>query len=330
MRTNIIGIGLKIFSCVVLAVANVIQKKAHIHVSDFNKKYLQCNTETCKSCIGGISIKKSILTNRCWIFGFLMYIFGSLIGAVAMKYECQSILCPLSASVMVFNAIFAWYYLNEHFKRFDIPAMILIIIGTIGAVLFGPHQDNNTEFSINDLKQRYDSSFFIFLSVFTTVTIINYVLMKIYFGKNVKKNNILLISYLFIAAFFGSINQVIQKSSVIIVFGFKCEYFSEWFLYYILCMFVLNCIGIEYWRQKSIKYFDIIYVTPVYRVLLIVGTCLIMAVYFKEFEGFGLLKIVCFLLSILLTFVGIFVMMMDGKPLECVQTNKSVNDIDTI
>ena len=313
MRTNIIGIVLKLFSCVVLAVANVIQKKAHTNVSEANKNNAQ-------------ESKKSILKDRCWIFGLTLYIFGSLIGAVAMRFECQSVLCPLSASIMVFNAIFAWYYLNEQFKQFDIPAMILIIIGTIGAVLFGPHQRDNTEFTVTDLKKRYDSSFFIFLSVFTAITIVIYALMKMHFVKEVKKNNILLMSYLLIAAYFGSFNQVIQKSFVLIVFGFEATYLSEWFVYYILIMFIVDGIGIEYWRQKAIKYFDIIYVTPVYRVFLIVGTCIMMAVFFKEFAGFGVVKLVCFILSILVTFVGIFVMMIGGKTLMECKTNTCVND----
>lgn len=77
----------------------------------------------------------------------------------------------------------------------------------------------------------------------------------------------------------------------------------------IVCNFLL-----EYFRQRALKYFDAVIVIPIYQVFLLVGSILMGAMFYDEFDDMATSNIGMFALSIMIILVGIVMMALNfGK-----------------
>merc|ERR1712048_333303 len=128
--------------------------------------------------------------------------------------------------------------------------------------------------------------------------------------KSLSKRNklFLILSYSFIAAYFGSYNVLLMKTCAILFYYFELDYFEDWF-FWVIAVAVITCnFLLEYFRQRALKYFDAIIVIPVYQVFLLIGSILMGAMYFGEFKSVPLNELGLFVLSIMVILVGIVMM----------------------
>ncbi|CAI2170425.1 19968_t:CDS:2 [Funneliformis geosporum] len=74
---------------------------------------------------------KQIIVSPLWVFGLVIYIFGSLLGFVALKFAPQSLVAPLGVVSLVVNLIIAPILHHQTLTVWDIVGVVIIIGGSI-------------------------------------------------------------------------------------------------------------------------------------------------------------------------------------------------------
>ena len=112
--------------------------------------------------------------------------------------------------------------LDEPFFKVDILGILLVIIGSTLAVIFGPRTAGGTS-SMKDLEIRWaDRDFFIFFVVLSSITFVDFLGVKYYERLNFNSKDVnikikygstfLLLSYCLLAGYFGSNAFLFLKS----------------------------------------------------------------------------------------------------------------------
>ena len=107
-----LAVGLASGGAILHAIAYVLQKYAHNKINDFN-------SQISLSGISDDSVKqKSFVSNAKWIFGFALFVLGSIMAAVALIFGAQSVVAPLGALTLVANTILAAKFLGKYMNIF--------------------------------------------------------------------------------------------------------------------------------------------------------------------------------------------------------------------
>mmetsp|Transcript_45029 Transcript_45029/g.71968 ORF Transcript_45029/g.71968 Transcript_45029/m.71968 type:complete len:461 (+) Transcript_45029:35-1417(+) len=303
----ILAIGLTVLGSIGNAAGYVLQKKGHLHHMDANEIH-EIQDEK----------KETLLRDKIWLFGFIICLLGSLLTAAAFKFGAQSVLAPLSALVLVFNALFATKVLHEPFTRNHFFGIVLVIIGSVLAVVFGP-KSNTTPTSLAYIESCWRSHvFLIFFTALTIACILDFVAVKMVEKANknsiemthtiVHGANFAMVSYIAMAAYFGSVNVLFMKSLMIIIGSFEVSYFANYLFYVTIIGIIAVNVFLEYFRQRAIKFFDASYVVPIFQVLLILGAACMGAIFFGEFASLSQLEIILFVSAIFITVLGVAVL----------------------
>merc|ERR1719499_2731233 len=101
----VIGVGLTIIGSICDAAGMVVERKGHLQVIDKN----EINE------IIEVDRKQTVWCHKIWLLGFFIYVVGSIINGVALKFAPQSVLAPLRSFTLVANAILATKILGEPF-----------------------------------------------------------------------------------------------------------------------------------------------------------------------------------------------------------------------
>ncbi len=96
--------------------------------------------------------QKSVLTRWIWWVGIIIYTVGGALNSFALNFAAQSIISPISALNLATIAILSYFVLKEPLKIKDIIAIIIIIIGIVMVVLFGPSGDDNVDITVDELR----------------------------------------------------------------------------------------------------------------------------------------------------------------------------------
>lgn len=83
-------------------------------------------------------MKTKYVFNRTWWCGLFTYGLGSFIGAASLAFGPQSMLVPLESITLVFNVFLAHTILKEDILIKHIVGTIIIIIGIIIVIIWGP------------------------------------------------------------------------------------------------------------------------------------------------------------------------------------------------
>eukprot|EP01083_Nonionella_stella_P280966 956008_1 len=264
-----------------------------------------------------------------WVSGFMIYVVGSLLNAAALKFGAQSVVAPLGALTLVANTILATKFLGEPFEKNDIWGILLVILGSVLAVIFGP-KSQGPDPTVEELQQlAAEPAFLIFFFIFTGIALGDFIGVKYYERKNFtdKENKevkhgakFLMVSYVALASYFGSVNVLFMKAIVLILAGFEVDYFKGWILYFVIIGIVVVNVLLEFFRQRALAYFGALFVVPIYQVLLIVGSAMMGAVFFNEFAGLEAYELVLFILAIIITMIGVATMAFNvGKAFQKVE-----------
>ena len=104
-----------------------------------------------------LDARKSYKRMPLWWLGLFLVIIGSLGDFAALGMAAQSIVAPIGATTLVFNILFAHFWLKEGLSKKDFVGTFLVIIGSVAAVSFGDHEEKiyTMEILIDYYKSDY-------------------------------------------------------------------------------------------------------------------------------------------------------------------------------
>jgi len=306
-----IGAVLAIVASIFNAVGYTVQKKGHTRLKEFNKGK-------------GDSEKKRLIKEKVWAIGFGIYLIGGLLNAVSLFYAPQSLVLPLSAITLVANTLLATQVLGEPFFRADIAGILFVIIGSVLAVMFGPRTAGG-EATMNELKQRWgDGAYMTFFVVLSSCIGADYLLVRFFERKNARDESVtdqlehaasfLLVSYCLLAGYFGSLAFLFLKSFTEFIGSsagssqIAADNAVNWYSYFTLIGVVITNFALEFFRQRGLSYFHAVYVVPINQVVLIVMGTVLGGLYFREFNSMRSVDAGMFVLAILMTVIGVFIL----------------------
>ncbi|GES79646.1 magnesium transporter NIPA-domain-containing protein [Rhizophagus clarus] len=79
---------------------------------------------------------KQIIVSPIWGFGFTIYVIGSLLSFIALKFAPQSLVAPLGAVSLVINLLIAPILHNQKLTISDSIGVIIIIAGSVVITIF--------------------------------------------------------------------------------------------------------------------------------------------------------------------------------------------------
>ena len=175
---TIAAVSVSLLGNTINAIGYIIEKKAHINLQSKNR-------------LLSPSKQKSYATDCLWLSGFITFALGSILHAGALAFGPQSLLTPVTSVTLVVNTFLAHKYLNEPLRKQDIFGTVLIIIGCVVAVIFGPRTTSTERTTANDLLNGFtNASFSIFFGLLTFCIITDYIIVKIFERRNQKLNEI--------------------------------------------------------------------------------------------------------------------------------------------
>ncbi|KAL6534020.1 hypothetical protein OROHE_013853 [Orobanche hederae] len=81
-----------------------------------------------------LKVIRAYASNRAWIIGFMMDIFGAVLMLLALSHAPVSVVQPVSGCGLAILSVFSHFYLKEIMNVIDWMGIILAGIGTIGNV----------------------------------------------------------------------------------------------------------------------------------------------------------------------------------------------------
>ncbi|KAI3468108.1 hypothetical protein Pfo_024771 [Paulownia fortunei] len=97
-----------------------------------------------------LKVIRAYASNRAWIIGFLMDIFGAVLMLLALSHAPVSVIQPVSGCGLAILSVFSHFYLKEIMNAIDWIGIILAGIGTIG-VGAGGEEQNASSISVSHL-----------------------------------------------------------------------------------------------------------------------------------------------------------------------------------
>ena len=157
---TIIGVVLALVGGTIQSSGFIAQKKGHNQVNAINDELPKDE-------------QKSVLTQWIWWLGIIIYTIGGALNAVALNFAAQSIISPISALNLATIAVLSYFVLKEPLTCKDIIAIIIIIVGIVMVVLFGPSGDENVDITVDELRVYFQQiPYIVTVSLLTGLLII--------------------------------------------------------------------------------------------------------------------------------------------------------------
>ncbi|KAD5508142.1 hypothetical protein E3N88_15845 [Mikania micrantha] len=121
-------------------VGKVLQKKATVILPPFSLKLKACFfTYPCR-----VAVVRAYASNKPWLIGFLMDIFGALLMLRALSLAPVSVIQPVSGCGLAILSVFSHFYLKEVMNVVDWMGITLAGLGTIGIGAGGEEQKTSS------------------------------------------------------------------------------------------------------------------------------------------------------------------------------------------
>ena len=252
----------------------------------------------------------------------------------------QSLLAPLAALSLVYNLGMASYMLGEKYTRQDLYATLTIFLGTGISVSNAPHEE--IEYNLQDLLELWNKDRMFYYSICIPLVLLfhyllvfftehpNHVLTPSFFrvsgkstsqgGRSSWKQRIVgflrMAGYCGFAGTIGGQSLLFAKSVVeLIKSAFKgSDAFWHYQTYFIIVMLALCLVLQVHFLNGGLKFFDSLYVIPVYQSYWILAGVIGGLVYFGEWEAMTPYESRMFLFGIVVTFCGLYILTRKESP----------------
>jgi len=295
--------------------------------------------------------QKPYVKQPLWAVGLVLVISGSLCDFAALALAAASIVSPIGALTLVSNIAFAHFGLKEILSKRDLFGTCLILLGSVLSVAFGNHTEQTyTMDELRELYTA--TGFIVYACVVSTAVLVLYVIAKrlqpckeemvekcqayerallaeprdpqliqelderIAFleSKYEKWAKIHPFSYCALSGCIGAQSIMFGKMlAEMIGMSFRGDNQMIYPLTYVFLACMLFCIFCQlHFLALGLRFFDALYVVPVFQCFFILGSTLGGAAYFAEFSSFGVTQFVLFPIGILLTLCGVYILSSRG------------------
>lgn len=137
-----IGVTLALVGGLVQSFGFIAQKVGHNRVNKLNEELSKED-------------HKSILTQWIWWIGIIVYTAGGTMNTTALNFAAQSIISCMFSAQLAWIAVLSHFVLKEKLALKDVIAIIIIAVGIVVVVLFGPSTDSDEELTIDVLRDLF-------------------------------------------------------------------------------------------------------------------------------------------------------------------------------
>ena len=277
---------------------------------------MQKYSMTKESESGGVD--RAYICQPLWAIGLVLVIAGSIGDLTALGFAAQSLAVPVGALTMVFNVIFAHFWLGENLSRKDMLATFMVTIGVILTAAFG---DKSAQcYTMDDLLFLYSEPAFLGYLAFVLPLMATLYYLAHRADRVLKEQgfeseaynawrSIHPLLYPVLSGFWGAQSVLFAKSIAEMVKLTARGYnqFTWVSLIIAICMCLTVFTQIHFLAQ-GLQHFDAIFVVPIFQSAFIVGAILVGATYFKEFSNFSTLQVIFFPTGILIVIFGVMLL----------------------
>lgn len=259
------------------------------------------------------------LNQKIWVAGLTCIIVGSVVDFLAFGLAPQSLLAPLAALSLIWNLGMATYMLNEKYDRIDIGAAITIFFGTGLTVSNAPHEEK--EYDLDALIELWSMErMMYYLIVIPVLLLLHYIMITLaesskglLFKLRLTQKHIGFVrmcGYCGFAGIVGGQSLLFAKSFVELIKSAFNGSDAFWHIetYFILGVLVVCLLVQVSYLNNALKYFDSLYVVPVYQSYWILAGVIGGLVYFGEWDEMSAYDSRLFCFGILITFCGLFIL----------------------
>lgn len=266
-----------------------------------------------------------------WIGGFFIFLLGQIMNMLSLGYASQPLVATVSSFQLVTNAVFAHLIFNERFGRMDLVATIIILCGSLGAVLSIP-DPLSPNYTVLDLQRLSWAPSFIGWLAFVVALIVG-ILAVLKFSRlasgerwrvaaleewATKVSDNLVFMYALLAAALGSVVQLLAKGTMqLLRLTFdgetQLEFVSTWVL--IGCLLLCAITNVHF-LNLALREADSLTVIPTYFVLNTALTVVGGLIFFETYHQFSTKSFILFVASVLVTLCGVLVITKQQLPYE--------------
>lgn len=265
-----------------------------------------------------------------WIAGFLIFLVGQILNMLSLGYASQPLVATVSSFQLVTNAVFAHLLFNERFSRMDLIATIIILCGSLGAVLSIP-DPLSPNYTVRDLQRLSWAPSFIgwlafVVSLIVGILVVLKISARISSCKRCRMRALqnlvrlvtdnLVFMYALLAAALGSVVQLLAKGTMqLLRLTFdgetQLEFVSTWVL--IGCLLLCAITNVHF-LNLALREADSLTVIPTYFVLNTALTVVGGLIFFETYHQFSLRSFALFIASVLVTLCGVLVITKEQLP----------------
>ncbi|ETV81337.1 hypothetical protein H257_05884 [Aphanomyces astaci] len=263
--------------------------------------------------------RKPYNTQWRWWLGFAGVGIGSVADFAALSFAAQSIIMPIGAFTLVCNIFFAHYWLKEKLTRNDLIGTVLICIGAVVVTIYGSHE--NVEYTLEiliHLYYRWDMLIYLIVIIAVVWVLIGMLkraelVLKKKGPASLEYKAVLKLhplTYAGLAGVFGAQSVMFAKSSgELLKQTLRGDNQFDKFLTYVIIVALVITISLEtHCLSLGLKYFDALYIVPVFQCFFITFSVIGGAVYFEEFKDFTMTQWIVFPIGVLITIAGVIVL----------------------
>ncbi len=263
---------------------------------------------------------KNFLTNKVWLFGFLLTSVQWFLFLIALQFGSVSLVTPMMGIGLAVLVLFSVFFLKEKISIKELAGMFCTIVGV---VILGATSLEETTYSLDELNQRLGSlEGIIFLGVmvvFMAIFILFSVLRKFAFADiafgfsgGVASG----VGVLFSKAFSSAIDFSDFKNSFIIA-----VHHWEWWLYLVLLVAfnVISTVLPQIGFQKG----KAIIVSPLFSVSALLTAVVGGAIIFSEWSLLGTGFIIGRVIALIVTIIGVIILSIAALQESKKETNEN-------
>ncbi|MHA1742685.1 MAG: DMT family transporter [Candidatus Heimdallarchaeota archaeon] len=248
---------------------------------------------------------KNFLTNKIWLFGFLLTSLQWFLFLIALQFGSVSLVTPMMGVGLAVLVLFSVLFLKEKLSIKELGGMLCTIIGV---VILGATSTQETKYTLEELNRRVGSIegiiFLVAMVVFVALLVLFSVLRKFAFADiafGISGGVASGVGVIFSKAFSSAIDFSDFKNTFIIA-----VHHWEWWLYLVLLLAfnILSTVLPQVGFQKG----KAIIVSPLFSVSALVTAVIGGVIVYSEWSNLSIGFIIGKIVALVVTITGIVIL----------------------